>query len=211
MKILIIIVFVLFLAWIVWSYSVDGNLERPTYKVLEKKSGFEIREYSPYIIAKVKVDGNIDGSVNSAFGELAGYIFGGNNSSEKLAMTTPVETSQVNEEPSEKIAMTAPVETTQSGDKMVMSFMMPTKYSLETLPKANSKNILFEEVPSGKFAVSYFSGYISEDKRLKETEKLVGLLEQENIEIIGEPSLLQYDQPWKFPLARTNEIKIEIR
>ncbi|MFN9069052.1 MAG: SOUL family heme-binding protein, partial [Bdellovibrionales bacterium] len=79
--------------------------ETPRYEVLEKKDSFEIRKYQPYLAAQTEVEGDFEEAQGKAFRILAKFIFGENQSQEKLAMTAPV----VKERKSEKMAMTAPV------------------------------------------------------------------------------------------------------
>lgn len=208
MKTFIILIAIILLIWIVWSLFMDQNLESPRYIVLEKSSGYEVRQYDSYIIAETTVSGNSSASVGRAFGELGGYIFGGNIEDQSIAMTAPVTTT---EPESTVIAMTAPVATETKEDMMTMSFMMPAKYNLGNLPKPNSRNVTFREVPSGVFATYSFTGWATNSRRIKKTNDLKKLLERDGVTTMGEPQLLQYDRPTKFPLLRTNEIKIEIK
>ena len=205
MKLLILTLLVLIATWIIWSAITGDNLESPEYTVLEEHQGYEIRQYQPYIIAQATVSSS-NPSIGSAFRVLAAYIFGGNTSNQNIAMTAPVAT----ETAGESIAMTAPVATEKTNDGLTMSFMMPSQFTLENLPKPNSENISFKKVPAGKFAVLSFSGIVSEKIRLKKTEELRRLLRKDAIEFENKTQLLQYDQPLVFPLLRTNEIKIEI-
>ena len=78
--------------------------EEPTYTVIESTDRYEVRLYEPYIVAEVDVDGDFESAGGDAFRLLAGYIFGDNVANEKMAMTTPVESTT-----GTKMAMTAPV------------------------------------------------------------------------------------------------------
>jgi hypothetical protein len=205
MKILIIILIILGI-WIVWSIFADKGLESPKYSVLKKHSSYELRKYDSYIIAETTVSGDLSTSTRGAFMELGGYIFGGNTENESIAMTAPIKT----EQQGRNIAMTAPVATEQNDENMSMSFMMPSKFTLENLPKPNSKNVSFKEVESGVFAVSSFTGWVSEKKRLKKNEQLFYALKTDGISTVGQFQLLQYDRPFKFPYLRKNEIKIQV-
>jgi hypothetical protein len=204
---LIIIIFILLAVWILWSAFADQNLESPQYTVTEQKDGYEIRAYDAYISAETVVSKNTNSPQNKAFMELAGYIFGGNTAQEKIAMTVPVATQETT---SEKIAMTKPVTTQEEGDQMTMSFMMPAHLTLETLPIPDSKKITFKEVPKGVFAVSTFTGYVSQSKTVSKIQQLQTMLQRDGVSVMGAAELLQYDQPLKFPWLRRNEIKIEI-
>ena len=69
--------------------------------------GLEIRNYGPRIAAETTVFGDEDKALSDGFRRLAGYIFGGNHGSAKIAMTAPVA-----RQSGQKIAMTAPVSKT---------------------------------------------------------------------------------------------------
>ncbi|MFT5359904.1 MAG: hypothetical protein ACI88L_000369 [Candidatus Paceibacteria bacterium] len=201
-----IVIAIFLLVWVIWSLLMDQNLESPKYIVLEERNGYEIRKYDSYIIAETTVPGDSSSSTGQAFGELGGYIFGANTEKKNMAMTTPVST----EEKSKIIAMTAPVTTEKKGDMMTMSFMMPSEFTLDNMPIPNSNNVVFKEVPPGIFATYSFNGLATKKRRIHKTTELMMLLERDNVEVSSEPQLLQYDRPTKFPLLKTNDIKVKI-
>ena len=177
--------------------------ETPRHKVLVKEGVFEIREYSAYIIAKTTVKGKSNSS--KAFRILAGYIFGKNQSKTQIAMTSPVEMQ------SEQIAMTAPVEINQAQDQMTMSFSMPSKYTLETLPKPNDENIQLERVDSKIVASIQFSGLRNDktiEKRQKELRKWLTQYPQYRVD--SSHSYAGYNPPWTIPFLRRNEVHIRL-
>lgn len=96
-------------------------------------------------------------ALNDGFRQLAGYIFGGNTSKSSIAMTVPVmDTTKT----SESIAMTAPVmDTVTTSGKHIVAFTMPSKYTLETLPKPSNANIRFRIVEKYRKAVRRYSWY----------------------------------------------------
>ena len=106
--------------WTLGSYLVVRNLEEPSYTVIEKRNGYEIRQYQPYIIAETEVTGSYDEATNAGFRIIADYIFGNNTAKESIAMTTPVL-----EQTSEKIAMTTPI-----GDVQVARYNPPLSMPL---------------------------------------------------------------------------------
>ena len=116
-------------AAIVSIFGVNMATEQPRYDVLERISdNIEIRQYGPRAAAETIVDASkSDNARGDAFRLIAGYIFGANKTSEKVAMTSPVEISS----PGTKIAMTAPVEVNKSVGGLVMRFFMPSKYSFQ--------------------------------------------------------------------------------
>lgn len=185
--------------------------EEPKYDVIEKSDAFELRAYKPVIVAEALVEGSMDEAGNKGFRLIADYIFGNNKSraggSEKISMTIPV----TMEPKSEKISMTAPVSMQESAGKWRMYFVMPSKYTLETLPTPNNAEVKLREVPAKKFAVVRFSGFAGEAKTAKKTEELLTWLQAKQIKPAGAPELARYNAPWTLPFLRRNEVMVEYR
>lgn len=200
-------------AWIGVGYVSVAGIEMPKYSVTETRDGYEIRDYAPVIVAEVTVEGPQDDALNRGFRKIADYIFGNNTKrseggSEKIAMTAPVLEQAAS---SEKIAMTAPVLEQGEGGKHVVSFVMPSSYTLETLPKPNNPEVTIREVPKRKYAVMRFSGYAPEKKSRAKKEQLLEYVERDGLEVAGEPILAQYNPPWTPPFMRRNEILLQIK
>jgi len=51
------------LIWSIGSWLVVRNIEQPAYTVVEKRDGYEIRDYAPYIVAEVETSGSRDASM----------------------------------------------------------------------------------------------------------------------------------------------------
>lgn len=119
--------------------NVSSELETAPYTTLAREGSFELRRYEPHIVARVRVAGDIDSASSAGFRILAGYIFGGNQSRAQVAMTAPVAATPLPS--SERIAMTAPVAARPTGGDWEISFMMPSRYSIETLPVPNDPRI----------------------------------------------------------------------
>lgn len=182
-----------------------SNVEQPDYKLVTSKKNIEIRDYAPMILAEVEVSGERKQAIKEGFKILADYIFGNNTSNKKLE--TPA---QVTNEISEKMAMTAPVTQEQHLDQWKIKFVMPKKYTLETLPKPNSKNVVLIPVPAKRFAVIRFNG-LPDDENLKEhTKELQAYISGEKLNPVGEPIFAFYNPPWTLPFLRRNEVMIEI-
>ncbi len=64
------------------------SVEEPQYEVLQSIDGVEIRQYQATVQAVTILPGSSDTS--EGFRRLAGFIFGGNNKEQKIAMTAPV-------------------------------------------------------------------------------------------------------------------------
>lgn len=185
-------------------------IETPKYKLLKKDGKIEIRNYQTYINAEVEVEGSSYNSAgNTAFGSLADYIFGNNISSSKISMTSPVSSTKIAS--NERIAMTAPVATSKIGaDKYKVTFTMPSKYSMETIPKPNNENVKLVEVKAHDVLVVKFSGYTSDSKIKYKTEELKSWAKLNGIKIKNEGTVSRYDPPWMPGLFRRNEIQFDI-
>ena len=188
--------------------------EELKYHVVSKSGDFEIREYQPYISAVASMQGPYDAVQGKLFRLLAGYIFGKNSTDSKIAMTAPVQTKPEAKDSSEKIAMTAPV-IMKPGSKGVwkMAFSMPSKYTLQSLPKPLDSNITLVEVPAKRFAVIRFTGsYDNLKKRNNKVNELSKWLStQSQYKKISEPVFAGYDPPFTLPFLRRNEVLIEIK
>ena len=112
-------------------------IEEPAYDVVREGPDFELRRYAPQLLAQTEVRGRFDHVGNQSFRILAGYIFGDNQGSEKIAMTAPVGQRPVQSDGQDRgtrIEMTAPVTQRSSGagtDRFLVSFVMPASFSLK--------------------------------------------------------------------------------
>lgn len=192
--------------WTIGSYLVIRNLEEPSYTVLEQRDGYEIRQYNPYIIAETEITGDYSESLNGGFQIIADYIFGNNTTKTSIAMTAPVL-----EKTSENIAMTVPVINTSASEKTrIISFVLPSKYTLETLPTPNNPKVKIKEVPAKKVAALRFSWYASESRTAKKLALLEKLIVRDELDPAGTPQVAQYNPPLSAPFTRRNEILIPI-
>ena len=182
------------------------NEETPKYTTIKKNGTYEIRYYEPYIVAKTKVSGNYKDAQGKAFRILAGYIFGNNVSSEKISMTAPVKQSE-----SQTISMTAPVMQVKDGNEWEMTFMMPSKYNLNSLPIPNDKRVVLEKIDGKYMGVVTYSWYDSLEKNEKMAKSLSEwLMENKDFQIISGPIFAGYNPPWTIPFLRKNEIMFEL-
>ncbi len=191
-------------------------IEEPKYSVVEKSGSFELRAYVPMVVAETLVDGDLDDASSAGFRCIADYIVGNNTAraggSEKISMTAPVNMAPK----SEKISMTAPVgmqaKTENAGldntNQWRMYFVMPSQYTLETLPTPNNPAVTLRAIPVSRMAVLRFSGLAGEEKTAKKTAELLAWLKSKQISPIGEPELARYNPPWTLPFLRRNEVMV---
>ena len=184
--------------------------EEPKFTVLEKTPPFELRSYAPMILAEVKVEGSLDEASSQGFRLIAAYIFGQNQVSEKIAMTAPVAVEeQVSK--SAKIAMTAPVNIESTAGQWTVSFVMPSEYTMESLPKPLNPKVQLRQIPPVKRAVIGFSGFYNENKVAEKTLELEEWMKTKNLQGMSVPKFARYNPPWTLPFMRRNEIMIDVR
>lgn len=188
--------------------------EEPKFTVIEKSEPFELRTYAPQLVAEVKVEGDLDVASSQGFRLIAAFIFGQNQVSEKISMTVPVGIETVQ---SAKIAMTVPVgiEASQGSAKgvnqWVFSFVMPSEYTMATLPKPLNPLVTIRELPAQRRAAITFSGFYNEAKVLEKTKALEEWIKSKQLQAIGSPQFARYNPPWSIPFMRRNEILITVR
>jgi len=182
-----------------------SNVEQAKYEVVKSHSNIEVRDYAPMIVAEVEVSGQRKEAINQGFRMIADYIFGNNKSNAKVAMTAPVV-----QEQSEKIAMTAPVSQQADGDNWKVHFVMPSEYTMETLPKPNNPLVKLKEVGSKRIVAIRFSGIAGEDNLNKKTEELKKFINDRGLKIQSVPTYAFFNPPWTLPFLRRNEVMIEI-
>ena len=184
---------------------VMSDVEKPDYKVIQSEQNIEIRQYEPMIIAEVEVDGKREDAIGDGFRLLADYIFGNNTVQQVISMTAPVQQKEI-----QKIAMTAPVQQQSTGKSWRMSFVMPSKYSMDSLPVPNNNLIRLKEIMTKKFVVIEFSGTNSNENVTEHENQLMNYIEANQIKINGSPKYAFYNPPWSLPFLRRNEVMIEI-
>lgn len=184
------------------------STESPEYEVLKHEGSFELRRYAPYLTASVRVKAADWGhAMGMGFGPLSEYIFGDNRVSNHIAMTAPVTAGRAC---CQRIPMTTPVTAQQAEDEYVVSFTMPSGYSMDELPVPNNAAVSFESIDSHLAAVAAFGGYFSESKANRAESELRAWVAEQGLTSVGEPVMAQYDPPWKPGFARRNEIMIVV-
>ena len=166
-----------------------ADIEEPRWELIDKLDQVELRRYAPSIQAVTELGSSA--GTSSGFRILAGYIFGGN-------------------ERAQSIAMTAPVQETLEKTRPVMAFTLPAEYSMEELPTPNDERVSLVEVPQRTVAAVRFSGWATGGKVARMQRKLLATLATHGIEPVGVPVLNQYNPPWTVPFLRRNEVSVEV-
>lgn len=179
------------------------SIETPDYDIVAEDGDLSLRAYGPMVVAEVSHTGEREGSLNAGFRRLAAYIFAEDRPGEEIAMTAPVMQDQ-------EIAMTAPV--IQDGDgsgSWRTRFVMPSQYSLDTLPEPPS-DITLSEVPGRKVAAVRFPGRGNTPKLREQEQRLRDWIESRGLEPSGPAEYAFYDAPMVPPPLRRNEVLIPV-
>lgn len=211
MKLLITIwIFIVLLlsVWIIrWYYA--SKVERPQTNTVQVYDSFEIRTLPSQILATVTVTADNESQAAwKGFRALGGFIFWDNIRKDNIAMTAPV----ISQESSQNIAMTAPV-TSQEWSNWTydVAFIMPSKWTMETLPVPNNTQVKLSENESSTIAVRTFAWYARNVTVKKQKERFKAALEKESITTDWSFTLAQYNDPRTPPWMRTNELWIPLK
>jgi hypothetical protein len=184
------ILIILFIGSQIFAWNSQRNIETYDYKVVKQYDNFEIRTYEPTLFTSVQLSTSAyKESSSKGFSILAGYIFGGNNKNEKIAMTSPVSMSL--------------------DSTMTMMFMVPKKFQKETLPKPNESKIKFIEEPAKTVAAIRFGGWANDETISKYKKELIAALDSKDIKYTNRFYFLGYNAPYEL-FNRKNEIIIEL-
>lgn len=187
--IITIILSVILIGFVFYSFKLR-DIEMPKYRVIKKLGEVEIREYPSLILAQTSLKkSDYDEEGSNGFRTVAGYIFGGNQLQQKIAMTAPV-------------IMTM-------GDSASMSFVMPSEYSMQDLPTPSNNQVKLIQENSKILAVIRFGGYSSTDKIKKYADQLYLELKNNKLETRGKLLYMGYNAPWDVT-NRRNEVAIEL-
>jgi len=196
-----------------WGGAPLMAIEEPQYTVLETHDRFEIRQYAAYLVAETAVTAPFEETTNIGFRILFDYISGNNVKQEKIKMTTPVNQRQA-EPTGAKLKMTAPVSQKMDPDrpdKYLVSFVVPAKYTLESVPQPRDPRVKIRQIPARVVAVRRYSGSWREANYRKHETILREALAEKGIPILGEPVLARYNPPFWPRFLRRNEVLLEIK
>jgi hypothetical protein len=111
----------------------------------------------------------------------------------------------------EKIAMTAPVSQERTGGQWRIAFVMPSEYTLDTLPQPVDPKVIVRQVPSRRVAVITYSGSWSRERYEKHKALLEAYIQNKKLQPLGEPVLARYNSPFTLWFLRRNEVLIPVQ
>ncbi len=169
-----------------------SRYEQPEYTVVDRRDGFEIRRYEPYLVAETEVREGFEASGNIAFRRLAGYIFGRNREAEKMNMTVPVTHDPVDDSTHR------------------YRFVMERRYTEASLPRPTDDSVTIVEVQGGFIAAGRYRGNRDEARFRRAERRLLSRLDEAGIDVIGRPMRAVYDGPFVPPPMRRNEVLVPV-
>jgi hypothetical protein len=188
MSILLLVLLLVFVG-VLFAFKSE-KIEMPAYSVIKKYGSMEIRQYPNMIVAQTMLmQSTQEQKMSGGFRTIAGYIFGGNDRNQKIAMTAPV--------------------VMKMGDTASMYFMMPKQYNSTQLPKPNSSKVEIVNERARVLAVIRFGGFSSEMKIEKYKNKLAAIISENNLKTTGPYIYMGYNAPWDV-INRRNEVAIEV-
>ena len=181
---------VLMLIIIVMSFRY-ANIETPKYTVLKSyEKNIELRQYAHMVVAKTSLmDNSFDHSGSDGFRSIAGYIFGGNEKDQKIAMTAPV--------------------VMDMSDSATMYFVMPSQYKKEELPNPLNQKVWIEEEVSKVMLVVRYGGFSNDERIQSHIAVLKKIIETHHLTTKGGFMYMGYNAPWDL-INRRNEVAIEV-
>jgi hypothetical protein len=172
-------------------YVQTRNVEVARYDVIKADGPIEIRAYPALTVAEVTRTGTRDQAVRAGFGPLARYIFASDRGGDKIAMTAPVTQSE-------------------EGNSWTIRFIMPSGYTLDSLPKPSGADVKLVELPPTRYAAIRFSGWWSDALFTEKNAELLAWMKARGMAPAGEPTFAYYNDPFTPGFLRRNEILYDI-
>jgi len=169
-----------------------GPVEEPPYTSAALDGDFELRDYPELTVAEVTTTGTRRDAVGAGFRPLAGYIF-------------------AREREGEKIAMTAPVTQTPGADgEWAVRFIMPSRYTLDTLPRPAGSTVRLETIPARRMASVRFSGVATDTLVAEQEARLLAWMTDRGLTPADTPTYAYYNDPFTPGFMRRNEVLVPV-
>jgi len=173
------------------------NVEQPPYTSIALDGDFELRDYPELTVAEVTTTGGRQQAVSAGFGPLAGYIFAKERDGDKIAMTAPVTQTQIAGEESEDGAW-------------VVRFIMPSEYTLDTLPRPAGSSVRLQTLPARRMAAVKFSGVANDTLIAEQEVRLLDWMTAQGLAPTATPTYAYYNDPFTPGFMRRNEVMMPV-
>lgn len=167
-------------------------VETPSYTVEKTDGDIELRAYPELLAAQTVQSGTRRKAANQGFGPLANYIFAKSRSGDKISMTAPV-------------TQTA----TQGDAAWNVRFIMPSKYTRETLPDP-ADGVTIITIPAQRVAAIRFPGGMEGQVYADKLAELTAWIDAAGLQALGAETYAYYNDPFTPNFLRRNEILVPI-
>lgn len=168
-----------------------AGYESAPYQVVRSSGKFQVRDYPALTVVETPMAGGEAGSGRS-FNRLFGFITGGNEAKQKIAMTTPVFMSG-------------------SNTSATMAFVLPAKLKDVKVPKPADDSVKVRELEAGRFAVLRYSGGRNSKNETESLERLRNWMATEGLPVLSPPVYGYFDPPWTLAFLRRNEVMLRTK
>ena len=165
-----------------------SGYESAPYHVMRTDGKFQVRDYPALTVVETPMAGSRNGD-DGSFMRLFGFITGGNEAKQKIAMTTPV---------------------FMSGNETntTMAFVMPAEMKSGAVPKPADGSVTVRELAAGRFAVLRYTGGRNGEKEAESMAQLKAWMESERWSVLSPPVYGYFDPPWTPSFLRRNEVML---
>ena len=186
---LVLIIFFVLAGWILFPKF----LESLKYEAKQSEGPFQLRHYEKFVETKIKTYGSQSEALRMGFVPLARFIGAKYRQSEKISMTVPVIQRKI-----------------ETNDNWFISFSMPSKYTLETLPSPKRTELLQGQVSKALMAAVKFNGIATEDLLNRKEQLLLNWIAKLGYKPIGTVHYYFYNDPLTPGFFRRNEVLFEV-
>ena len=165
-----------------------AGYESAPYQVVRSDKKFQVRDYPALTVVETPMAAGGNGG-DGSFNRLFRFITGGNETKQKIAMTTPVFMSG-------------------SETNATMALVLPVKLKSGAVPQPSDGTVTVRELASGRFAVLRYSGGRSAKKEAEPLAKLKTWMETERLSVHSPPLYGYFDPPWTPSFLRRNEVML---
>ncbi len=180
------------ISYLGWKFTARSGYESAEYTIIASDDAIEIRRYPELMLVTTPMQPAAQGD-DGSFMRLFGYISGGNEQSQKVAMTTPVFMERGSE---------------SSQDQM--AFVIPKQVAAEGIPQPSGDGVRIRSRRGGEFAVIRFAGRINPTIVAAKEKELRRWVAEQGRGSEGSAEVAGYDPPWTPGPLRRNELLIRL-
>ncbi|MCW3845919.1 heme-binding protein [Sphingomonas sp. LB-2] len=162
------------------------------FKTLEREGAFSVRDYPRLLVAETVSLGMRESALSRGFLALADYICGKDRDGARIPMTVPVL-----------------FDGDDDGRGWRTRFVMPARYTVETLP-APGEEVAIRSLPARRIAAVRFAGEASDAVLDAHEDALRGWMRGHRLRAAGPVEHAFYNPPFTPGLLRRNEVLIPL-